>query len=215
MACDMGPNLQPGVLVPRPMSKDRPVTIGARTFQSQKTARAFFHGMLDRYGAGDRVKDGDAVELLALVGGSALHFDVVTTELGPRAFRVTRPDGESVLSIAECVANRRSSVQGQIHAALREAVQADLDAARETHLRRNLDAGGHVACAVTGNRILPADGHMDHRPPMTFDAIVDAFLQGTIPKLPLDESVVGAFRAYHTKAAKLAFVQRHVKWRAR
>lgn len=197
------------------MSKDKPVTIGARTFQSQKTARAFFHGMLDRYGAGDRVKEDDAIELLALVGGSVVHFDVVTTELGPRAFRMTRPDCVSVLSIADCVANRRSSVQGQVHAALRAEVQADLDAARETHLRRNLDVDGHVKCAVTGNRILPADGHMDHRPPMTFDAIVDAFLQGAIPALPLDEELARSFRAHHTKAAKLVFVQRHVKWRAR
>ncbi len=196
------------------MSKDRPVTIGSRTFQSTKTARAFFHGMLDRYGSGDRVKEDDAIELLALVGGSVLHFDVVTTENGPRAFCMTRPDGVSVLSIADCVANRRSSVQGQVHVALRAAVQAELDAARETHLRRNL-VDGHVKCAMTGNRILPADGHMDHRPPMTFDAIVDAFLQGMIPTLPLDETLAQAFRAHHAKAAKLVFVQRHLKWRTR
>ena len=197
------------------MSKDRPVTIGSRTFQSQKTARAFFHGMLDRSRPGP-VSEADARELLALVGGSAAQFTVVTSTLGTRTFQMDRDGASTLLSIGDCVARRRPSVLAEVQRALREAVGSDLEQARSRALSRAgsgaRDDDGFVVCAATGDRILPADGHIDHRPPLTFEAITHEFLRGSIPALPLDEATLQAFRAHHAKVAQLAFVRRHVQW---
>lgn len=194
------------------MSKDRPVTIGSRTFQSQKTARAFFHGLLDRCRPGEPVSDTDSRELLALVGGPPAQFAVVTNELGTRTFQMAREGEVTLLSISDCVARRRPSVLAEVARVLREAVREDLQQARSKHLARATDDDGFVVCAATGDRILPADGDMDHRPPLTFDAIVEDFLQGSIPALPLDEPTLQTFRARHAKIARLAFARRHVRW---
>lgn len=197
------------------MSKDRPVTIGPRTFQSQKTARAFFHQMLDRNRPGEPVSAADTQDLLALVGGPPARFEVITSALGTRTFQMERGGVTTELSITDCVARRRPSVRIEVVKALREAVASHLDETRTKFLARNLDEDGFVKCAATGDRILPADGHVDHRPPMTFDAIVTGFLQDSIPALPLDEELLRAFRAHHAKVAKLVFVSRHTRWAAK
>lgn len=82
---------------------------------------------------------------------------------------------------------------------------------------------GHVSCAVTGERLARDVGHMDHRPPMTFEVIVTTFLAGrgmALEDVPLtvgqdnqvspevtDEALGEAFRSYHTAVARLDFVK--------
>ena len=67
------------------------------------------------------------------------------------------------------------------------------------------------------------DGHLDHKPPMTFEMIVTTFLQGaglSLEAVPLtdgqdeqvtpevtDRVLIERFRQYHAKLAELDFVK--------
>jgi len=205
------------------MSKDQPVTIGTRTFQSQKTAKTFFNVMLNRHALGAPVAETDARELQALVERhprrdqmtSGGHFEVASGALGARCFRLVRSDGSTFdFSIAECVEHRPTDPRAGLIARFQEAVAPDLEAARARYLAKHLDDDGMVTCGITGNRIMPADGDLTYRAPLTFEAIVTPFLVER-PELlqgePVDAEVVQAFRAHHLKAMRLDFVQRHVR----
>jgi len=215
------------------MSKDSPVAIGSRTFKSSKTAKTYFHVMLHRYAVGDRVRDVDAAELRDLIArhpraaelASAEHFEVATSPLGSRCFRLLRPDGSTdMFTAAECIDHRPRDVHAEVVKALRIAIEPDVERARSAYLRKQQDDEGFVRCAVTGNRIMPADGEMVHLPPRTFESIVSGFLSergeraeelelaGDAERPVLaDAELVSAFRAHHTKVARLELVMRHVK----
>jgi hypothetical protein len=105
----------------------------------------------------------------------------------------------------------------------RRAVQIDLYRARDDFLSKHKGGDGRVACGLTGERIAPEDGHIDHKPPHTFDVLVGLYLQAkgldyqtvaitegrddqVAPEL-LDADLVKDFRRFHAKTATLEFVK--------
>lgn len=110
--------------------------------------------------------------------------------------------------------------------AFRRAVRFDLYRARDAFFAQHIEADGCVSCAVTGERLVRDDGHMDHRPPMTFEVIVTTFIAGrgmALTDVPLtsgednqvspevnDEVLREAFRKYHATVARLDFVKNSV-----
>lgn len=216
------------------MARGKPVEIATRSFENQSKATEHFRQMLNRYRAGDRVSDEDALDLSALlerhdeyiqkVGKGVDHFEVMATEHGTNCFRVVRVDGTGTdFSYRHCITQRPPSRKQEVSAAFRRVVQIDLYSARDKFFSDHRDADGKVTCAVTGERIGRDDAHMDHRPPMTFEVIVTTFLEGrglSLEQVPItsgqDEQVAPevtdavlaeAFRVYHSRVAKLDMVK--------
>lgn len=212
----------------------KPVILTTRSFDKQGDAVVFFREMLKRYLPGQRVSDSDAADLTALltrhpehaakVGTGIDHFEVMATEHGSNCFRIVRGDGTGTdFSFMTCIAQRAPSQAQQVSRALRHAIRFDLYAARDNFFAEHIGPDGMVPCAVSHERIGKDDGHMDHRPPMTFEVIVETFLAGqrlsaddvpitqgqddqVVPEVT-DKALIEAFQAYHSSVAKLDFVK--------
>lgn len=216
------------------MGRAKPVDLATRSFEKQADATAFFKAMLNRYRPGGRVSDDDGLDLAALlerhteyvakVGCGVSHFDVMMTEHGTQCFRIVRLDGSGTdFSYPHCVSQRPPSRKQEVSQAFRRVVRFDLYGARDRFFAAHRDRDGLVACAATGERIGRDQGHMDHRPPMTFEVIVTTFLCGrglSLNDVPLtegqddqatpevtDEALGEAFRSYHKAVALLDFVK--------
>jgi hypothetical protein len=209
------------------------VSIDMRAFGSQGEAIAFFKAMLNRYKPGERVSDEDALDLAALlvrhdeyadkVGIGVNYFEVMMTEHGTQCFRVVRTDGTGTdFSYGHCVRGRPPSHKSEVLRALRQAIRFDLYKARDDFFANNRNADGFIACAVSKERIAPEHGHMDHRPPITFEVIVMTFLEArglaydTVPithgldnqvtPTLTDAGLANDFRSFHARVARLDFV---------
>ena len=212
----------------------KPVIIATREFPSQGDATDFFKAMLNRYKPGDRVHNNDFLDLSALlerhpeyaikVGCGVDHFEVIMTEHGTQCFRVIRADGTGTdFSYPTCVRGRPPSLKAEVSSGFRQAVRIDLYRARDKFFAEHKDGDGLIICAVTKERLKPDQGHMDHRPPLTFEVIVTTFLAArglSLEHVPIssgaDDQVVTeitdldlreAFRAYHASVARLDFVK--------
>jgi hypothetical protein len=158
------------------------------------------------------------------VGTGIDHFEVMMTVHGSQCFLVARIDGSKTdFSYMQSVAGRAPTRKQEVSQALRWAIRIDLYKARDSFFAKNKGADGLVECAVSAERITRDDGHMDHRPPMTFEVIVTTFLASrglTVDAVPLtegrDNQVVAEltdaklrddFIAYHAAVAKLDFVK--------
>jgi hypothetical protein len=212
----------------------KPVEIATRSFASQGEATAFFKEMLNSYKPGERVDDEDFPDLSALlerhheyaqkVGVGIDHFEVIMTEHGSQCFRIIRTDGSGTdFSYTRCISGRAPSRKSEVSKGFRHAVRIDLFRARDKFYAQHKDSEGLITCAVTKERIKPSDGHMDHRPPTTFELIVTTFLASrglNLDAVPIsasaddqvfteiaDTELQEAFRKYHAKVAILDFVK--------
>jgi hypothetical protein len=100
------------------MGRAKPIEIDTRSFASLKDATEFFRSMLNRYRPRDRVSDGDAAHLAALlkrhneydekVGVGIDHFAVmVAPDFKTHCFEIIRVDGTRVdFSYQRCIDKR-------------------------------------------------------------------------------------------------------------
>lgn len=194
----------------------------------------FFKEMLGRYTPGDRVNDDDALHLAALlerhdeysqkVGCGVDHYEVMRTTEGTQCFRIVRTDGTGTdFSYLYCIRGQPPARKQEVSQALRQAIRLDLYRARDKFFAEHRGSDGRVECAVTKERILPKEGHMDHRPPLTFEVIVATFLEArglSFDRIPItdgadeqvapqltDEGMREDFRRYHAAIARLDFVK--------
>lgn len=220
------------------MARSKPVELATRRFDNQTLATAFFKEMLGRYKVGDRVSEADFLDLASLlerhpeyaqkVGCGVSHFEVMLDkEHGTKCFRIIRTDGSGTdFSYGWCIKQSAPSRKQEVSQAFRRVVRIDLYRRRDQFFAEHKDADGRVTCAVTKERITLEEGHMDHRPPMTFEVIVTTFLEGrglSLDQVPLtsgqdeqvsaeitDEALASAFSKYHAKMARLDFVKQKV-----
>jgi hypothetical protein len=122
-----------------------------------------------------------------------------------------------------CISQRPPSQKQEVSQAFRRLVRFDLYRARDKFFAEHVGADGCVPCAETGERIRGDEGHMDHRPPMTFEVIVTTCLAArgiALADVPLtigrddqvspevtDEALGESFRTYHSSVARLDFVK--------
>ena len=135
-----------------------------------------------------------------------------------RCFEIERIDGTTTdISYLECLTP--STVFDWFPAACRTAVVSQIQAAKDAAFG---DAT-YIACPITGQRIDRRRAHVDHAPPWTFDAIVEAFIDqsvidiaqvafvdvdgGTESKFA-DVELEEAFAEFHRKHATLRVVSR-------
>jgi hypothetical protein len=189
--------------------------------------RSKFQSILYKYKPGSEVSDPIDVDALAellkghpryleKVGAGIDHFEVRQLWKYP-GFWIVRVDGsETDFSYLKCL-NPPASPRTNLSDALRWVVRGDI------MLQRSFlkDDDGLIPCAVTGKRLKPGDGHMDHFP-KTFESIVRDFLETNSLQIdeiqikPSEDGRIGSklantelareFRAYHNQAATFRFV---------
>jgi hypothetical protein len=215
-----------------------------KVWATQTEAMAHFKAMLHRYADNETVEDwSDHDDLVALlerydgvisddpskIGPGIEHFfrrRNVGTGFSTPGFWVRRIDGsETDFSYPSAVRGEPKSHQQEFYDACRNAVAADLLAAKKSHFQLHGDADARVRCDLTDALITFGEAHLDHAYP-TFGQLVVSFRaangwqQGVpigILSLPddaqtttkfVDLEVADRFRAFHRGAAMVRVVAR-------
>ena len=206
----------------------------AYEFSSKVAAKQYFKQLLGGYNHGDRVSGDDALQLYALierhperdrkVGCGIDHFEVRQSEYGNNGFWLVRSDGTSTdFSYLSCIQGEPPSHRLQVNRAFRAIVRFDIQNAVNVFFDQMRDENGMVACAESGELIAREAAHLDHRPPLTFEVIVETFLayhgllheqiditagsDGSIHPELLDKEMANDFRRYHANTARLDVIK--------
>jgi hypothetical protein len=204
-----------------------------KDFKSKAEALALCKGMLARYRNGESINEQDSRLLQDLlqrhpearqkVGCGVKRFFRDRTSQGTSCFWLERLDGSCTdFSYKSCVNAKGNSLKQDFAEACRQAVQPELDKAKEAHFQKHGDAEGKVPCEVTGEMVAIYESHLDHKTPMTFEVIVKSFLVAnkitirsnmlSIPKDSqfvttfADEDLRQQFAEYHNSIADLRIV---------
>ncbi len=202
------------------------LTIGARQFPTKTAATAHYRALLDRwYGRGPVAGD-DAREIYDLASRvyrdrlrelGAARFEVASDGRGSRcAWVVTHAGARWNFSIHNCLNGRRSNEHERTYRAARWAVEPDIAAFRDQAFDRVLYDRKMPACAICLAPLNRAVCHVDHRAPLTFMKLWQAFTQEN-PGADLETEDTGlsgayrfanqettaAWRAFHTANARL------------
>lgn len=222
-----------------------PVTLSnGRTWRTKSAALTHFKAMLGRYADGQVVEDrADHEDLVALLerydasitdgpsktGIGISHFTRtrnIENCYSTSSFWVHRTDGTSTdFSYIAAVNGKPKGPSQEFYDACREAVQADLLAAKRRHFQDHGDASGRVPCEITGDLIVFEEAHLDHAWP-PFGQIVASFraargwtqaIPAGIVTLPadaqtksrfVDATVADEFRQFHHQLAMARVVHK-------
>lgn len=211
-----------------------PVKLDTKTFGSKKETTEFFKQMLHSYKKGDRINESDSEHLHALlkrhseyedkVGAGVSHFEIMGADYGTNCFRIERIDGTGTdFSFRHCIRDKPKAKKQEVRNAFREVVRYDLYRAKEKYFKENMDENRTVKCAVTKERIIATESHMDHASPKTFEVIVEFFLDHKtmayddvdistgrdnqfVPEI-VDSKLAEEFKTYHHKNSTLRIVR--------
>lgn len=215
-----------------------------RSWKTQTAALTHFKDMLGRYTdhqiVEDRSDHDDLVALLerydaaiinspAKIGSGIDHFlrrRNVGEGYSTPGFWVHRTDGTATdFSYIDAVKGQPKSNTQEFYDACRNAVAADLLAAKKRHFDTHADSAGRVPCDLSDELISFAEAHLDHAYP-TFGQLVVSFraARGWHHGVPvgvltppadaqtttsfLDPFAAEAFRQFHRGAATLRVVSR-------
>ena len=218
------------------MARGHPVDLGHRIFPAKSSATAHFKAMLNRYSLGAAVTADDHADLLALLlrhpeserkrgSGIAGFFVGSSLEYGGRCFWLRRSDGTTTdFSYLSCISARARTLRQEFAEACRNAVFPSIASAKSRLFADGAAPDGTVDCEASGVRLTQNEATVDHKPPMTFQVLVETFLCAneitpsremlTIPADQqvttrfVDAQVEAAFVAYHNRAAQLRVVAR-------
>jgi len=213
------------------MAKGHPIDLGHRLFPTKKADATHFKDMLARYSLGETVNAQDAADLTSLLhrhpealqkrGPGIDRFSVnADGEYGTRCFWVERSDGSRTdFSYLTCISGEKPTLIQEFTQACRNAVFPSINRAKRRFFEDNADASGRVTCEITGDEITWDECHVDHKPPLTFQVIVETFLKAHAiePTLAMitspcdaqattrfvDNAIADMFVDYHTRVARL------------
>lgn len=212
------------------------VELETRTFPNQKQAGEFFQAMLYRYEIGSVIPDPDHSDLAAVIirhpdaslkiGSGISHFTIMKAIQGTQCFSLHRTDGSSTdFSMGSCITGKGPTRFQEVSQALRTVISPDIHARRDELFAKH-GASGAIKCAASGELISREQGHMDHRPPMTFQVIVRTFLAAhglELETIKISESrdnqfsttledpeIAARFRKYHGSVATVDFVAKTI-----
>jgi hypothetical protein len=215
-----------------------PVIIGEgdseKAFSSKKEATEFFREMLARYRNNQTIGEADEQMLLGLlerhpeavmkIGCGVKRFFRAGTGMGTDCFWLERTDGNTTdFSYLTCISGKRKSLYQEFAEACRQAVQPDLDAAKNAYFNEHADRDGRVKCDMTGERVTISEAHLDHKKPMTFEVLVRTFVAANRIEIShdmlsepqdqqfattfVDPSIAEQFRSYHKRTADLRIIK--------
>lgn len=223
----------------------KPVRLpNGKAWSTQTEALAHFRSMLHRYADNacleDRADHDDLVALLERYDGvisdgpskigpgidSFFRRRNIGENYSTPGFWVRRVDGtETDFSFPAAVRGEPKTWQQEFYDACRNAVAADLKAAKRAHFQKYGDANGLVPCDLTDELISFEEAHIDHAYP-TFGQLVVSFRaangwQQDVPTglltAPSDaqtttlfvvSEVAERFRSFHRGAASLRVIAR-------
>ncbi len=213
-----------------PVRDQREASVGASPFGNDPVGRA--RRILHTTPPGKALEPGDfqfMIELLLRHPRAEEKFGV-----GVRAIRI-EPDGiwGGVMFVAErldgsvtdfsyrkCL--RAPTRRGEVSAACRHAVAADVIVFKREYFARHADDAGQVACPLTGRLLGWLEAHVDHAPPWPFRRIVESFFRslpisldevrivegglGGVPRRLADTELIERFRRFHSRVAVLRMI---------
>jgi hypothetical protein len=200
-------------------------------FKTKIEEKAYFRQMLNRYEPGQRVNPNDYRDLLELLqkhseckqktGCGIVDFSVMIAPQGSKCFQIIRSDSSKTdFSYLHCIRGRAKDIKQQVHAAFRQVIHKDI----QNFKNKAFDNYYLTAtCAVTGELLSRNEAHVDHAVPVTFEYIVNNFIDDfnleykdieiaadednqTFTHI-VDKALAEKFREYHNKIAVLRIVK--------
>lgn len=207
--------------------------IGGVTFRAKQQIVQHVRGILDRTLIGamlDPIEFAFMLDLLQRhpwaarkigVGVRAMRVDLNTHWKPYRMFTLIRTDGsETDFSYRACI--YPTSADADLRKACRHAVVEDVLAFKRKAFEAHANEFNEVCCAASGELVAWNEAHVDHAPPWTFRAIVDAFIRSAnidVSAAPLagsednecqrrfaDPDLAERFRKFHNERACLRVV---------
>ena len=209
------------------------VVFGALVFRGRDEAFDYFRRVLRDQPEGVNFEPGIARALHGLVdahpdadektGCGISSFFVQRIRGNQPELRFERSDGSiDNISVRKCVYGAPNPRKALMRA-LRAEVQEDIRDVRRKWFRTHGCGSDpqRAKCAITGDGLMMADGHMDHVPPMTFHVIATTFLlhkgfevediglEGRClggSTLLADRDLAADWQIWHAKLARLRFI---------
>jgi hypothetical protein len=213
------------------MGKSVPITLGPFTFRSISAAKGALRAIRDDYEDDAPILDSYAVDLLLGVVathsqarekigvGIAGFFVAKAPSYGTRCFHLRRIDG-SVTDFSWNEAITPTKPIERLRMACRNAIEDQKTSFKDSSWL--IDDLGARVCPITGEPFDRANAQVDHQPPWTLKALVEAWLtaQGLkVEDVPIDhtgdlrcvdsladERHRQSWRAFHAKNARLQLV---------
>ena len=172
------------------MGKPQKIEVGSRVFNTKAECLNYTKDILNKYNLEEHLNENDLLYILELLKrhtdykikiGIGVKSIVIRkdTEWGTtRLFYIIRHDDTGTdFSYPSCVNNDTSREPLKMFKlSARSAVKDQI----EKHLmnyKRTIDADGHVLCEKMGTKIKWSEAEVDHTPPLTFNSIVEKFMQ--------------------------------------
>jgi len=207
--------------------------IGGKTFRTKQEIVQRVRGILDRTPVGATLEQGEFAFMLDLlqrhrraaqkIGGGvrAIRADLNTHWKPYKMFTLIRADGtETDFSYRACV--YPTSADADFRKACRHAVVEDVLEFKRSAFDAQANEYNEIRCAVSGVMVAWDEAHVDHAPPWTFKAIVDAFVDelaidvsavqlagradNEFQRRFVDAELAARFRRFHNARARLRIV---------
>lgn len=162
-----------------------PYVFGEEVFRTKEEAKRFIREILYQYPLHQPLDPADFAFMLAVldrhehaadkigVGVKTIHVEE-ESEWGNRQFIITRVDGTHTdFSFMKCL--YPASKLQVFKKACRDLVANDIKHFRQMQFASAPD--GQIRCPITGVTMNRLDAHVDHEPPLTFDALVEQFIR--------------------------------------
>lgn len=209
--------------------------VSGECFATQEQVKERVRHILEKYPLGAPFTDGDFTFMRALLDrhpeadrkiGAGVAAIVIRQHPEFRnavATYLQRTDGTwTDWSWSQCVAGKK--ITNDPVEALRRQVAGQVIAYRRRYFEANCVEGGRAPCELTGALLLSHESHVDHEPPMTFQAIVKDFcqalgigLEAIAVTVPADNQLyaemtdakqIAAWERYHQEHARLRVVSK-------
>lgn len=160
-----------------------PLAINGIAFKSQKELKQHVQSMVNRYVNQQPLFPDDLAFMLDLlkrhpwadqkIGDGIKQMWIETTDWGNRGFWLERVDGSKTdFSWVRCVSIPKISLAlADFKKACRHAIAPTIIA-----FRNKTFLSGIVHCEINGRQLNVNDSHVDHKPPNTFEVIINAFI---------------------------------------
>ncbi len=208
--------------------------VGNIKFKSKKEATLYYQNILHKYEIGSELNKDDFNKILDLlnlhpeknkkigVGIKKIKISLIN-KFNTRAFQLIRTDNSTEIFSFHKIINSKKSNFTKFSEACRAIIQKDLWHVKVDYFKRN-SKKGLAKCQETGELLSFENLSVEHRPPNTFSAIVDRFIElnsidlknieyiekDGAPNELKDKKLIEKFREYHKEKANLRVIKKEL-----